>query len=366
MDEAQALPQATLGALPRLIVPVGSGLQVVLAGQPPLEGRIGQAGLDPHIAVRARLEPLPASAVAGYLAFRLARAGAEGADLLAPEAVTAIARLTRGVPRLVNTIAEASLVEAFAGGASRVSAEHVKAAWRGHTGFGPTAMRSAASALDEPTVVITPREVHGPLPFQPPTRTTAVPARRGMWPTLLAVGAAAALAGLALLRGGSTPPTPEPVPVASVPTPRPVVVAPPVAPEPLPTPSEALALVDAFRHAYEARDATALLPLLALDAEERDRRGKLDVVAAHARLLDYLEAVDYAQPDARLEPRAGSIEVQAPFVLRFRDPSGRGGEVRGSAAWRIARRDGVPRIIALRRELAPGTQLPDDLAVLMP
>jgi hypothetical protein len=314
--------------------------------------------------VRARLEPLPASAVSGYLAFRLARAGAEGADLLAPEAVTAIGRLTRGVPRLVNTIAEASLVEAFAARAARVSAEHVKAAWRGHTGFGPTAMRSAASALDEPTVVTPPREVHGPLPFQPPTRTTAVP-RRGTWPTLLAVGAAAALAGVALLRGGSAPPTPEPVPVASVPPPRPVVVA-PAAPEPLPTPSEALALVDAFRHAYEARDATALLPLLAVDAEERDRRGKLDVVAAHARLLDSLEAVDYAQPGARLEPRAGSIEVQAPFVLRFRDPSGRGGEVRGSAAWRIARRDGVPRIIALRRELAPDTQLPDDLAVLMP
>jgi hypothetical protein len=265
----------------------------------------------------------------------------------------------------VNTIAEASLVEAFAAGAPRVSAEHVKAAWRGHTGFGPTAMRSAASALDEPTVVAAPREVHGPLPFQPPTRTTAAPARRGMWPTLLAVGAAAALAGLALLRGGSAPPTPEPAPgpVASVPAPRPVVAA---APEPLPTPSEALALVDAFRHAYEARDAAALLPLLAVDAEERDRRGKLDVVAAHARLLDALEAVDYAQPNARLEPRPGSIEVRAPFVLRFRDPSGRGGEVRGSAAWRIARRDGVPRIIALRRELAPDTQLPDDLAVLMP
>jgi type II secretory pathway predicted ATPase ExeA len=100
VDEAQALPQATLAALPRLIVPVGSGLQVVLAGQPPLGGRIEQAGLEPHIAVRARLEPLPASAVSGYLAFRLARAGAEGADLLAPEAVTAIGRLTRGVPRL--------------------------------------------------------------------------------------------------------------------------------------------------------------------------------------------------------------------------------------------------------------------------
>ncbi len=365
VDEAQALPAATLGALPRLVLPVGGPFQILLAGQPALEGRLEAAGLGAHVAVRVQLEPLPATAVASYVAFRLARAGAEGAKIFAPDAIAAIARLTRGVPRLVNTIAEASLVEAFAARAKRVSGEHVKAAWRGHTGFGPTVMPGVTSALDEPRPAPTPREAHGPLPFEPPTRTTAVPAQWRRWPAAVGAGVAVGVLAALVLRFAPSPPETVPVPVVATPPVRPVAVPAPVA-ESLPTPSEALAVVDAFREAYEARDATALLALLAPDAEERDRRGKLDVVAAHARLLDRLDAVTYEQPEARVEPRAGGVEVLAPFVLHLRDASGRGGAVRGTAVWRIARREGEPRIVALRRDLAPDTELPDDLALLMP
>ena len=84
------------------------------------------------------------------------------------------------------------------------------------------------------------------------------------------------------------------------------------------------------------------------------------------RTLDRLEDVAYLQPAAQVEPRGAAMEVRTSFEIRYRDRAGRTGEVRGTAVWQVARRDGAPRIVGLTRALAPGSVLPGELPVAKP
>jgi type II secretory pathway predicted ATPase ExeA len=352
VDEAQALPAATLGALPDL---VRVGLQIVLAGQPPLEARLEEAGLA---VVKAALAPLRADEVTAYVRFRLAAVGLEEPPF-EPAALAAVTRVTRGVPRLVNTICEASLVAACAAGVRVVTAEHVRASWMGHWRFDPSKAPIAGSALEDalPPPSPTPRGAAGPL--APPTRTTTRGSEeRRRWPALAGLTALAVAAVVSYRVGAwwlaerDTAPTriaAVPVAVGEPPPPRGADV---------PTPAEALDVVDAFRRAYEARDAGRLRPLLAVDVVEDGRSGAFEVAVEHGRVFARLDTVDYVQPTARLEPRGDAMEVRAPFVIRYRDRAGRSGEASGTATWRIARRDGVARIVEIEREMATGSRLP--------
>src|SRR5207245_11523912 len=103
-------------------------MQVLLAGRPALLAALRAAGLRDRIAVLARLEPWVPTDVAVYIHGQLAHAGAER-RLFTPGAVARVARLTEGVPRGVNTIADASLAAAASGGAHTVTDQHVNAAW---------------------------------------------------------------------------------------------------------------------------------------------------------------------------------------------------------------------------------------------
>jgi len=153
----------------------------------------------------------------------------------------------------------------------------------------------------------------------------------------------------------------------TTPEPRRVAAAPPRQPprEPLPTPGEALDAVDAFRRAYEARDTAAIEDLLALETTAAGGV-RLAAVAPDVRALDRLEDVAYLQPAAQVEPRGAAMEVRTSFEIRYRDRAGRTGEVRGTAVWQVARRDGAPRIVGLKRALAPGSVLPGELPVAKP
>jgi type II secretory pathway predicted ATPase ExeA len=364
IDEAQALGRETLATLAKLVARAEPGgpliMQIVLAGQPALEETLEASGIAGRITVRARLEPLSAGEVERYIRSRVARAGVTDVELFDGPAMERIAALSEGVPRLVNALGDGSLLAAFTAGARVVAVEHVEAAWTNHKRFGPTTPSGAWAALQERGVAPSPSWPRPRTVLGPPTGTTVPHATTRPWRLALPV-AAAVLVALGVNRLVSQPrgtrriapapvSMPEPPPREAATAPAPGMALPPTA-------AQALQVIDEFRRAYEARDAGRLGRFLAADAREDGRRGSLDIVAAHARVLERLAEVTYLQPDARLQPRGSVMEVRAPFVIRYRDRQGRPGETRGTAVWQVALRDGEPRIVALRQVVEGGSPL---------
>lgn len=110
IDEAQNLSDEVLETV-RLLsdfeAPDKKLLQIILAGQPELSGRLSRPGLAQlrqRIAIPARLDALPASEIVRYVQHRLHVAGHEGSHLFTPGALELIAERSRGIPRLINNI----------------------------------------------------------------------------------------------------------------------------------------------------------------------------------------------------------------------------------------------------------------------
>jgi general secretion pathway protein A len=94
-------------------------LQIILVGQPELEQRMESPGLrqlKQRITFRCRLKALSEPEIRAYIGHRLEIAGANSsAGALFPEpTLAAIAQHSRGIPRLINTICENALIEAYA------------------------------------------------------------------------------------------------------------------------------------------------------------------------------------------------------------------------------------------------------------
>jgi general secretion pathway protein A len=111
VDDAHLLPTHVLDEL-RLVTSFDADsrddLTVVLCGHPQLEANLRLAineALAQRIVVRLHLRSLHPEEVDGYLRFRLELAG-RTAKLFLPEASEAIARAARGIPRLVDRLAE--------------------------------------------------------------------------------------------------------------------------------------------------------------------------------------------------------------------------------------------------------------------
>lgn len=124
IDEAQALPASTLETV-RLLTNLETErrklLQVVLFGQPELDRRLAMPQfrqLRQRITYACRIEPLDRVGVADYIEHRLAHAGADR-PLFTRAAVGHLARASRGVPRLVNVLADKSLLAAYGRGKPR-------------------------------------------------------------------------------------------------------------------------------------------------------------------------------------------------------------------------------------------------------
>ena len=88
-------------------------LNIILFGPPELQDYLQ---LDPplvsRIGLKFVLKPLDIKATAGYISHRLRVSGAEK-DIFSPEACEAVYKASRGVPRLINTISDNSLLEGF-------------------------------------------------------------------------------------------------------------------------------------------------------------------------------------------------------------------------------------------------------------
>ncbi len=133
VDEAQNLPTETFEELRMLSnLEVGSDflLQIILVGQPQLRERLSDhslAQLAQRISVHFHLTPLPLNEVGNYIDHRLKVAGYSDAEpLFLEDAVDSIGQLSKGIPRVINSICDACLTYAFADDLRQVSREMVE------------------------------------------------------------------------------------------------------------------------------------------------------------------------------------------------------------------------------------------------
>ena len=133
VDEAQNLPDETFEELRMLSnLEIGSDflLQIMLVGQPQLRERLSEpslAQLTQRISVYYHLSGLSRSEVAAYITHRLEVAGSDSpGSIFEEEAVKYIAELSGGIPRIINSVCDASLTYAYADDVKVVSKELVE------------------------------------------------------------------------------------------------------------------------------------------------------------------------------------------------------------------------------------------------
>jgi general secretion pathway protein A len=120
VDEAQNLSEQLLEEI-RLLTNLETSteklLQIVLAGQPELEDKLNRPELRQlmqRIVFRCRTAPLTQDETYGYVIERLRIAGANGTPIFSKEAMDAIQKYSKGIPRIVNLICEHALINSFA------------------------------------------------------------------------------------------------------------------------------------------------------------------------------------------------------------------------------------------------------------
>lgn len=136
VEESQGMPIATLEEirlLSNLETKSDKLLQIVLFGQPELDENLRQnqiRQLKERITHSFRLEPLTGPETREYLMFRLRAAGYRGPDLFSDAIIREIARVSGGLTRRINLIADKALLAAFAENTHTLRQKHVDAAIR--------------------------------------------------------------------------------------------------------------------------------------------------------------------------------------------------------------------------------------------
>lgn len=130
-------------------------LQIVLVGQPALLHLLERAevrAVQQRVAVRARLMPLAADDVLGYVQHRLMVAGGDGRIEFDPPAIARLHDVTSGVPRLVNIVCNRALTIGYHTSASIIDEGLIESAAHDAGVAAPEArvrriVRAAASAV---------------------------------------------------------------------------------------------------------------------------------------------------------------------------------------------------------------------------
>ncbi len=136
VEESQGMPIATLEEirlLSNLETKSDKLLQIVLFGQPELDDNLRQnqiRQLKERITHSFRLEPLTPPETREYLMFRLRAAGYRGPDLFTEAIIREIARISGGLTRRINLIADKALLAAFADNTHSIRQKHLDAAVR--------------------------------------------------------------------------------------------------------------------------------------------------------------------------------------------------------------------------------------------
>jgi type II secretory pathway predicted ATPase ExeA len=134
VDEAQNLSNKVLEEI-RLLSGVETTkekvLRIILAGQPELNDKLNSPmliQLAQRIRLRFHLTALSKTDTQLYIQHRLEVAGSQGRQIFEAETYPLIFRYTGGIPRLVNTLCDTSLMAAFAQDKDVVTVDHMKAA----------------------------------------------------------------------------------------------------------------------------------------------------------------------------------------------------------------------------------------------
>ncbi|MFM9971690.1 MAG: ExeA family protein [Burkholderiales bacterium] len=134
LDEAQAMPIETLETL-RLLTNLETEkrklMQVVLFGQPELDAKLAHPSirqLRQRITFQHRLQTFSKEETENYLRHRLSVAGYNGAQVFTQAAIRRIHGASRGVPRLINILANKTMMLAYGEGSRQVGWSHAGAA----------------------------------------------------------------------------------------------------------------------------------------------------------------------------------------------------------------------------------------------
>ena len=143
VDEAQNLSKKVLEEI-RMISGIETHkekvLRIILAGQPELKETLDSPELKQlvqRVRLRFHVGPLDRREMREYIEHRLAVAGRKAKDLIKEDAFDTIYRYTGGVPRLINTLCDTTLLCAFAEDISVITSREIKAAveelnWKEH------------------------------------------------------------------------------------------------------------------------------------------------------------------------------------------------------------------------------------------
>jgi MSHA biogenesis protein MshM len=134
VEEAQGMPLATLEEirlLSNLETRQSKLLQLVLFGQPELDVNLSVPSirqLRERISYQFHLSPFAQDEVQEYLMFRLRGAGYRGPNPFSPGAMKKIRKLSNGLSRRINLLADKSLLAAFIDKKDLVAPKHVEKA----------------------------------------------------------------------------------------------------------------------------------------------------------------------------------------------------------------------------------------------
>lgn len=188
-------------------------LSLVLVGLPELGAAISRdESLAGRLDVKIHLEPLGDAEAAAYLRHRLEAVGADP-GLFGDDAIESLVAHGRGRPRLLNTLADNALYEAYASGATSVQALHIEAALRDLQTAGDDADAAAPAQVARPVTPLgeaaATQLFSGPRPgaagtagSRPPHASADAGATRGLPQTASAEGSRSLFEGFDAGRGG--------------------------------------------------------------------------------------------------------------------------------------------------------------------
>jgi general secretion pathway protein A len=134
VDEAQNLTNKVLEEI-RLLSGIETTkekvLRIILAGQPELNEKLNSPNLvqlAQRIRLRFHLTALSKADTESYIQHRLEVAGSQGREIFHPDTYPLIYRYTGGIPRLVNTLCDTSMMAAFAHERDHVTVDDIRAA----------------------------------------------------------------------------------------------------------------------------------------------------------------------------------------------------------------------------------------------
>jgi len=136
IDEAQNLDDGALEQI-RLLSNFETAtdklLQILLVGQPELRERLTVPQLrqlKQRLALRCQILPLSEEETGGYIRARLRIAGARDSGIFESEAVARIAKYAGGIPRIINSVCDHSLLIGYADQCRRIDEDVVEEAIR--------------------------------------------------------------------------------------------------------------------------------------------------------------------------------------------------------------------------------------------